>query len=76
MSGDPFDLLSAGPAAQNVPSQAITVDDSSPDIIYHNESQWIRESDALYYYNSGMSYTNITGSSLSYSFDGVAIWYD
>ena len=74
-SGDPFDLLSAGPAAKSVPSQAVTVDDSSPDIIYHNESNWSRKIDSLRYYDSGISLVWIPGTSLSYSFDGVAIWY-
>ena len=75
-SGDPFDLLSAGPAAQNVPSQAVTVDNSSPDIIYYNHSQWIHSINTLADYGSSASFTTFTGGSLSYSFDGAAIWYD
>lgn len=39
-SGDGFDLVSAGPNAQNVPAQAVIVDESDPSIIYHNKSQW------------------------------------
>ena len=74
--GDPFDLLSAGPAAQNVPPQAVTVDNSSPEITYHDQSQWVHEFNTLDYYGSSMSYTPSIGGSLSYSFDGVAIWYD
>ena len=74
-SGNPFNLLSAGPAAQNVPSQVVTVDDSSPDIIYHDKS-WLTSFNHLNNYDSSVSATSLTGGSLSYSFDGVAIWYD
>ena len=75
MFGDPFDLLSAGPAAQNVPSQAVIVDNSSPEIIYHTSS-WGHSSNLEHYYNKTLSSVTIIGASLSYSFDGVAIWYD
>ena len=30
----------------------------------------------IFYYESSLSITQTTGSSLSYSFDGTAIWYD
>ena len=76
-SGDPFNLLSTGPVAQNVPSEAVTVDNSSPEIIYHTaKSGWVHELNSISSYNKSLSYAPFTGSSLSYSFDGVAIWYD
>jgi len=75
LSGDPLDTLSAGPAAQNVPARAVTVDDSSPEVIYHT-SLWRHDFDGVSYYDRSRSFTYSYGSSLSYAFDGVAIWYD
>ena len=75
-SGDAFDLLSAGPTAQNVPAQAVIVDNTDPAIIYHNPSQWLYDSDSPSDYRRSVSYTYTKGVALSYSFDGVAIWYD
>ena len=84
-SGNGFDLLSAGPTAQDVPPQAITVDNIDPTIVYHNQSLWLHRSYArsrgvsdygLSDYGGSVSYTNTLGASLSLSFDGVAIWYD
>jgi hypothetical protein len=75
LSGRGFDLLSAGPNATNVPREAITVDNSSPDIVLPNPSQWNRVN-SVQYFRQGALYTNQAGASLSYSFDGVAIWYD
>ena len=74
-SGDSLDPLNAGPAAQNVPARAVTVDDSSPEVIYH-DSLWQHGLDYVHYYDRSVSYTDFRGSSLSYAFDGVAIWYD
>ena len=74
-SGAGFDLLWAGPNATNVPKEAIIVDSSSPDIVFSNASQWSIYSTSRCYRKS-MSRTNETGASLSYSFNGVAIWYD
>ena len=76
LSGNGFDFLSAGPTAQNVPAQAVIVDNTDPAIIYHNKSLWFDYSDGLRDYRRSVSYTSTNGASLSYSFDGVAIWYD
>jgi len=75
-SGGGFDPLSAGPTAQDVPAQAVIVDNIDPAIIYHNESQWTKYSDGVHDYGSSASSTFTPGASLSFSFDGVAIWYD
>ena len=72
--GQGFDLLRAGPNATNVPKEAIIVDNTSPDIVYSNPSQW-GNADNVQYYRRSLSYTNTAGASLSYSFDGIAIWY-
>ena len=76
LSGDGFDLLSAGPTAQNVPAQAVIVDNTDPAIIYNSKSLWLDFSDGIRDYRRSVSYTNTKGASLSYSFDGDAIWYD
>ena len=77
-SGDGFDLLSAGPTAQNVPAEAVIVDNIDSAITYHNQSQWnfISGDYASNDYGESLSYTWAPGTSLSFSFDGVAIWYD
>ena len=75
-SGDDFDLLSTGPTAQNVPAQAVIVDNVDPAIIYHNETYWSNFSYGRYDYGGSVSSTSTLGASLSFSFDGVAIWYD
>src|SRR5258706_11608279 len=76
-SGDGFDLVSAGPTAQNVPAQAVIVDNIDPAVIYdHRESQWFDGSDGIGDYGRSVSSSLTPGASLSYSFDGVAIWYE
>jgi hypothetical protein len=59
----------------NVPKEAVIVDNSSPDIIFSSRPQW-GSADDVQYYNRSLAFTTQTGASLSYSFDGVAIWYD
>ena len=73
--GNGFDTLWAGPNATNVPKEAIIVDNTSPDVVFSDPSMW---SSGVYYsvYNKSVSYTTQAGASLSFSFDGIAIWYD
>ena len=59
----------------NVPKKAIIVDNSSPDIVYTVPSMWSLPTNVVFYGRS-MAHTNQPGASLSFSFDGVAIWYD
>ena len=76
-SGNGFDLLTSGPGAQNVPAQAVIVDNTDSAIIYHNQSQWlVTNGVGVGDYGGSASYTSTPGASLSFSFDGVAIWYD
>ena len=70
-----FDLLLAGPNATNVPKEAIFVDNTSPDVVFSDPSMWYSHSDTRYY-NGSASQTTQAGASLTFSFDGVAIWYD
>ena len=73
--GNGFDLLWAGPNVTNVPEDAIFVDDTSPDVVFSDPAMWQSHSDTRYY-NQSASHTTQAGASLSFSFDGVAIWYD
>src|SRR5258707_314853 len=66
--------LTRVPACPQVPAQAITVDDSTQDIIIH-QSNWSYAPTVWAYAGSQLS-TSKPGNSLSYAFDGVAIWYD
>jgi len=75
LSGRGFDPLWAGPNATNVPKEADIVDNSSPDIVFSSQPRWDRV-DSVQYYRQGLSYSNSAGASLSFSFDGVAIWYE
>ena len=74
-SGAGFDLLWAGPNVTNVPKEAIIVDNSSPDIVFSNDSQWFSQTTSKCYRKT-VYRTTETGASLSFSFNGVAIWYD
>ena len=62
-----FDLLNAGPTAQNAPAQAVIVDNFDPAITYNRHE--FDYSDGIGDYTRGVSYTSTPG----YSFDGVAI---
>ena len=75
LSGNGFDLLWAGPNATNVPKEAIIVDNSNPDIVFHTPSLWVRHVSARYFGGTMVS-TSQPETSLSFSFEGVAIWYD
>ena len=78
-SGNAFNLLWDGPYATNVPKEAIIVDSTSPEIFFSNPSDptvWNSISSSPQHYRSSLWYTTRPGASLSFSFDGVAIWYD
>jgi hypothetical protein len=73
-SGRGFDILCVGPNATNVPKEAVIVNNFSPDIVFSNASQW-GDADNIQYDRQSLSFATRAGASLSYSFDGVAIWY-
>ena len=52
------------------------VDNTDPAIIYNTDSTWSKDSDDISSYARSVSTTFIRGASLSFSFDGVALWYD
>jgi len=74
-SGGGFDLLTTGPNAKTVPAQADVVDNTSLEIKLQNDFQWSLMSDDDAFGRS-LTISTTPGASLSYSFDGIAIWYD
>ena len=68
-----FDIQNIGPNATNVPVQAVIVEATSPDIIFHNVTQWEHVTNGGAFKQS-LAVTTTYGASLSYSFNGVAIW--
>jgi len=73
-SGQGFDILNMGPNATNVPTHAIIVDDASLEITYNSENTWDHLGGGLSSFKRSSTRTYREGASLSYSFDGVAIW--
>ena len=71
-SGGIFNLLSDGPTAQNVPVQAVTVNNASLEIISYNKFKWTHYFNGIYNYERSVSSTRNIESFL----DEVAIWYD
>ena len=51
------------------------MDSSDPGIKY-DTPEWTSEAGGINYYQRSRHSTLDRGSSLSYAFDGVAIWYD
>jgi len=74
-SGGGFDLLWAGPNATNVPREASIVDITPSDVVFSDASQWKYIIGGNLYGQSGLV-TTTPGASLSFAFDGVAVWYD
>jgi hypothetical protein len=75
-SGGGFNLLNAGPTAQNVPAQAAIVDNTNSEVIHQTKSRGMFNFVDFRTYRTSESFASFFGESLSYSFDGVAIWYD
>ena len=51
------------------------MDNSSPDVVLSDPSMW-SGIDSAQYYRRSLWYTNQAGASLSFTFDGIAIWYE
>lgn len=68
---DGFDLKSVGPAARDVPSNAIVVDNTDPTVSY--KGQWTHGSGILFYQQT-TSLTTTPGDSFTFHFSGTAIW--
>lgn len=67
-------MLWAGPNATNVPKEAITVDNTSPNIVLTNPALW-SVTDRVQYYKRSAWWTTQAGASLKFTFNGTAIWY-
>ena len=52
------------------------MDDTTSDITTNQGSLWIHSAPEVSCHGQTISYTNITGVSLNYTFNGAAIWYD
>ncbi|KAG9123994.1 hypothetical protein FRC07_013264 [Ceratobasidium sp. 392] len=65
----------SGPAASNVPSEALFIDDNHSSLVY--SSNWTTDSSAEYgaYYGSTLHRTNTPGDFVSFKFTGTAVWY-
>ena len=72
-AGTGFDLIWAGTNATNVPKEAVIVDSMDSNIRLSNTSQWVASTDARFY-SPNLLYTIKNGASLTYTFEGVAIW--
>ena len=73
-SGTGFDPIWTGTNATNVPKEAIIVDDTDANIRLSNTSLWSATPSSPVYYAQSSLYTTTNGASLSYTFEGVAIW--
>ncbi|KAG9093896.1 hypothetical protein FRC07_011404, partial [Ceratobasidium sp. 392] len=65
----------SGPAASNVPSQALFIDDNHSSLVY--SSNWTLDSSAEYgaYYGGTLHRSSNPGDSVSFKFTGTAVWY-
>jgi len=68
---DGFDLKSVGPAARDIPSNAITVDNEDPTVSYNG--QWTHGKSIQFYQQTTAS-TTTPGDSFTFHFTGTAIW--
>jgi len=68
---DGFDLKSVGPAARDVPSNAIVVGNRDHTVSY--SGQWTHGS-GLQFYQQTTSSTTRPGDSLTFRFTGSAVW--
>ncbi|KAG9091683.1 hypothetical protein FRC07_011807, partial [Ceratobasidium sp. 392] len=65
----------SGPAASNVPSDALLIDDNHSSLAY--SSNWTIDRSAEYspYYGSTLHRSTNPGDSVSFKFTGTAVWY-
>ena len=72
-AGTGFDPIWAGTNATGVPKEAIIVDNADPSIKWSDVALWGARQD-VQYYSPGLRFTTTNGASLTYVFEGVAIW--
>ncbi|CAE6351992.1 unnamed protein product [Rhizoctonia solani] len=73
-----FTPSDTGPAASNIPREAIIVDDTHSDHFTYSgwETQVLQSvMDDKLHYNNTMHRTKVPGSSVTFKFTGTAVWY-
>jgi hypothetical protein len=68
---DGFDLQSIGPAALDVPSNAIVVDNEDPTVSY--SGHWTH-AQGIQFYQQTTAWTTTPGDTFTFHFTGTAIW--
>ena len=68
-----FDPIWAGTNATGVPKEAIIVTNADRNIQWSDVNLWGARQD-VQYYSPGLRSTTTNGTSLTYVFEGVAIW--
>jgi hypothetical protein len=72
-AGTGFGPHDSGANAASIPQQAVVVEDTDSSIQYSPSYQW----DTIYdvqYHGPNMTRTNRTGTSVTFTFEGVAVW--
>jgi len=68
-----FNPISAGTNATSIPKEAIVVDSADTNIQLSDSTLWGSASDTQYHASS-LLFSITNGASLTYTFEGVAIW--
>ena len=72
-AGTGFDPLDSGANATSVPQEAMVVEATDSSIQYSPQHQW----DTIYdvqYHGPNLARTNQSGASITFTFEGVAVW--
>ena len=68
-----FNPLHSGTNATDVPQEAVIVEDTDSSIQYSPPYQWSVNRD-IQFHGPNLSKTNQNGTSLTFTFEGVAVW--
>ena len=68
-----FDPRDSGANATNIPQEAVVVEDTDSSIQYSPLYQWNVIHD-VQYHGPNLTGTNQNGTSLTFTFEGVAVW--
>lgn len=72
-AGTGFDPIWAGTNATNVPKEAIVVNNADSNVRFSDNPTWNASSNARFY-SPSTRHTRKNGASVTYTFEGVAIW--
>ncbi|KAG9096549.1 hypothetical protein FRC06_008552 [Ceratobasidium sp. 370] len=64
-----------GPAAASVPTQALIVDSTSPDLVYSGNWTTVSSDTLWTYYGGSIAMSRHPGSTVIFKFNGTAVWY-